>query len=210
VRKPVHCEAALIGYVLGDGAVSASKTARAGFSVTLYGNYEGDQEFATRLRYDFGWQTPFRETAGLCWALTVPHYDVTTLQGLGLAMPCNSYTKALPTHFRRWRKKQKRALLSGLWQTDGHVSLTNTCYTTCSGQLAHDVGELLKLLKISHTVRQSRRGEWYVYVHKGSHDRFSRTVRLYGKKHKALGKLRCKTFWTVFKTWIGWYRHRRY
>lgn len=202
--RPTVKDAALIGYFMGDGSASPTKSKKTGFSVTLYGNYEGDQNFADRLRRDFGWESKFRPTQSQCWALSVPAETIRRMLALGVHMPCDSYSKHLPNNFETWPKNRKKAALSGLWQTDGYVG-TSITYTTMSHELGKDVAILLEYFGIPHSLRHSKRGEWTVYVHKAGHKTFARTVRLYGKKDR-----KCKTYWTVWQRWTAWLRLRKY
>lgn len=197
LHRPTPSEAALIGYFMGDGWCSATKS---GVTAGLCGNYTGDEEFVRWLLKKFKITEPnIRPTKGESWAYHIPKPLTDHLRWLGVELPCDADTKKLPFGVIIWPRKSKNYALSGLWQSDGGISIINgraaLTYTTNSGELAADVARLLRYRRIYHTLYQAKRGEWVVYVHKRSHKRLTKILRLHGEKREKARRISCRPLW---------------
>jgi DNA repair protein SbcC/Rad50 len=94
----------------------------------------------------------------------------------------DSYTKFIPANLLHQPEAQVRALIAGLWQTDGWFSGGVAAYGTQSVRLAADVRLVLLRLGILASVRQHKTsGSWRISVSVAGTTRFDR-IDLVGDK----------------------------
>lgn len=138
-----EAELAIDPYTLGAWLGDGSST-----HATMHGDGAEDQKWI-RNRIDQAYITSDR-----------PNYP-TTFGVLGLVKPLRLSgllgNKHIPTPYLRASISQRRALLQGLMDTDGHVAPDGQCeYTTILPQLAFDVQELVRSLGVKATIITGR------------------------------------------------------
>lgn len=184
-------DAALAGYLAGDGAVVSGVT----FCNQNPELIDRVRELAAACDLRFGWDNgkrwgirgPWqhenrnaekRRSSGAAWAERVGLYG------------CRAWDKRAPKELFRASEDRIAAFIGGLWDTDGFVSKDNaySCLTTTSRGLAEDAQDLLLRLGVlsyvfpAGIVPETGRPKYQVGISGKSLVTFARKVTLYRRK----------------------------
>ena len=184
--------------MVGDGSVYKTPDLDLGVRVVLSGGTEGDEEVVGELARIFEWKTKKRPDGPKAWKCSVPQTTTSRLVALGLR-PMTAYEKELPSDVLTWSSGRRRAILSGLWQADGHCWLymlkrkgrvrlqrnPRVVFGTVSKQLVEQVWRLLSMEGV-----KCKKGDYgklqVVRVGVPAHTPFADLVELRGKKREGL------------------------
>lgn len=115
-------QAYLLGYWLGDGWISSRGRGQEGY-VQLNGN-EHDLERVTSSLMRQGWNSEAKDRPEkTSWKLSPGVGFRDFLRGLGVRTDETSFTKQIPTAVMSWPQSCQRAVVEGLWDSDGHIQI---------------------------------------------------------------------------------------